>query len=310
MALYKSAQNIMDALKIELPQEELDNKVVVYEQKPTEEEVLEVHAPEEEISVSDEDLPQAECEECHHSEEPKEDVQCFVLPLIPGATNLEPIEVSDDEDRGEEEIGTNAKSSSDPWKYELNNFIEWLQDRMANFPRHSGNDLLGLERAISYAKKLIQEATSAVRQDLKGEIDINKASDALDKLYDGLHRLEERRDDVQKTKYKRKKKAGDNSEMIKEAQKAPGVGGVIVTVPLLISSVARALINGTISSGRDMEDLYKRAVKVHKLDLNQQTELIQLLADMNFPMKRDFIYAPEDDTSDPDNGSLITNYSA
>jgi len=47
---------------------------------------------------------------------------------------------------------------------------------------------------------------------------------------------------------------------VKTAQKIYGVGsGVMITVPLLISRIARVCVNGTVSAGHDIEDLYNRS---------------------------------------------------
>lgn len=296
MALYKSAQNLFDELSVELPEGQKEDKVVIYEQKPTEEEVLEVHEPDE-----------------------KEEKKCvFIMPLIPGAPDEEQIELEvseNDEEKPkskkEEKQKEDVLEVDDPWAWKTPaQFISWLQNMVNNVPKHTGKDMPGCERALAYLKRMINECSKAMQQDYKGEIDAATCSDALDKLYDGKNRLEDRIEQIHKTKYDRKKKGDAKVDLVKEAQKTIGVGGVVITVPLLISSLARSIINGTVSGGKDLEDLYYRQVKAHKLNISQQTELIQLLADMNMPLRRDFIYLPDDETGHEERGSLITNYQA
>ena len=62
---------------------------------------------------------------------------------------------------------------------------------------------------------------------------------------------------------------------------------IVVTVPILLSRVARVCINGAVSAGHDIEDLFDRQVKAYKLDDREQAEVMQLLSDMGYPMRRD-----------------------
>lgn len=98
----------------------------------------------------------------------------------------------------------------------------------------------------------------------------------------------------------------------KTAQKITGVQGVYVTVPLLISRVARVCINGTVSAGHDIEDLYKRQVARYKLDEREQAEVQQLLFDMGYPLRQDRGFMPDDDLEvyDTDNMDWAANYRA
>lgn len=104
----------------------------------------------------------------------------------------------------------------------------------------------------------------------------------------------------------------EGTNIIKEAQKITGVQGVYVTVPLLISRVARVCINGTVSAGHDIEDLYKRQVAKYKLDDREQAEVRQLLWDMGYPLREDRGFFPEDDLEvwDSDNMDWAANYKA
>jgi len=301
MSLYKSAQLQMENIEIEMPSSEDNDEagnVVVYEEAPAEKKELEV------------------CEPQVVSEEPFEIV--FKLPSLPGAPE-DVIEVEEGPDKEEKK---SKDKDSDKSKEEvielkdhfdipdLSKFLFWLKDVLDRVPQHSGKDVPGLERAISYLKRVLSEISKAMQRDYRGEIDSNKVSDAMDQIYDGIDRLEDRLTQVRDKKYNRKKKAdlSNNEEIVKEAQKAPFVSGTVIVVPLLISSIARAIVNGTISGGQDLEELYKEMVKKHKLDLNQQTELIQLLFDMNMPIRRDFIYGPDEDTTNREGGSLNRNY--
>ncbi len=98
--------------------------------------------------------------------------------------------------------------------------------------------------------------------------------------------------------------------LVRIAQKITGVSGVVVTVPLLISRIARVCINGTVSAGHDIEWLYSNQVKKYKLDDREQAEVRQLLWDMGYPLREDRGFFPEDDLEvyDSDNNDWAANY--
>jgi hypothetical protein len=97
---------------------------------------------------------------------------------------------------------------------------------------------------------------------------------------------------------------------VREAQKITGVSGVVVTVPLLISRIARVCINGTISAGHDIEWLYDQQVKKYKLDERECAEVRQLMWDMGYPLREDRGFFPSDDLEvyDSDNNDWAANY--
>lgn len=249
----------------------------------------------------------------------------IVLEELPGAGDdipEIPIVVEDEEpklDKKEEitdENDARKSKKSDKWDWEskgASGFVSWIKERIDTVPRHSGMDTAGLERAISYLERLDTEISKAMRLDLEGDLDANKIEEVRSKIDDGLARLHERLDKVKKSKkgYK-KKKAEFLSEpgLVKEAQKITGVQGIYVTVPLLISRVARVCINGTVSAGHDIEDLYNRQVKFYKLSTREQAEVMQLLADMGYPVRQDRGFMPEDalEISDSDGMDWAANF--
>ena len=211
----------------------------------------------------------------------------FVLDNIPGAPDAEEILVKEDDDVEVE----GDPEDSDAWKWEPKGFLEWLQRMFAGVPSHSGYDTTGLEKAVSYFEALDKEITKAMRTDFKNEIDSAKAERAREQIENGLERLIDRLEKVQTSKYKRKAKKSkswaEETGMVKEAQKATNITGITITVPLLISRIARVCINGMVSAGHDIEDMYKRQVEEYTLDKREQAELSQLLADMGYPMIQD-----------------------
>lgn len=81
-----------------------------------------------------------------------------------------------------------------------------------------------------------------------------------------------------------------------------------ITVPLLISRIARVCINGMVSAGHDIEDLYERQVKFYKLNEREQAEVMQLLADMGYAVRQDRGFMPNDQLEVSDGMDWSTNY--
>lgn len=248
----------------------------------------------------------------------------IVIEDLPGAPHgthdPEPLEVSEhdkhDEDKLEVTDENDSKKSKKPEKWDWESkgptgFVAWIKGRIEDVPKHSGYDSAGLERAVAYMERLDNEISKAMRLDLDGALDANKIEAVRSQIDEGLSRLHDRLDKVKKhSKSRRKKKADVDSALIKEAQKITGVQGIYVTVPLLISRVARVCINGMVSAGHDIEDIYGKQVKKYKLNEREQAETMQLLADMGYPLRQDRGYMPDEDVdfASSDNMDWAANY--
>lgn len=233
-----------------------------------------------EVSLDDDQAPEMVFEVV---EEPQDQFQ-FKLPHVPGGDFQDEIQpaIEVDEPRDVEVV-------NDPWKWEVKKFLPWLQNKMQNVPKHTGKDSAGIERAISYLKFLNKEISRAVQMDLNNDIAIEAVEAAREEIFKGIERLEARLAQVEGVKFKRKKKGETEEQLTKEAQRTAVSGqGVQVVVPLLISSLARSCINGTVSAGHDMNVSYKKMVKEYSLTKREQLELQQLISDMGFPVRRDF----------------------
>ncbi len=230
----------------------------------------------------------------------------------------EPLHVSEKEDANDAKKNKDGgKGEKWDWaKHGPHGFVAWVQSRISDVPKHSGYDSAGLERAMAFMDRLDNEISKAMRMDLDGELDANKVEKVRADLDDGIARLQARLDKVKETKKSNRKKKKtaeyevDDEGFLKEAQKITGVQGIFVTVPLLISRIARVCVNGTVSAGHDIEDLYTRQVKKYNLSDREQAEVRQLLWDMGYAMREDRGFFPEDDLeiSDSDNMDWAANY--
>jgi hypothetical protein len=256
---------------------------------------MEVHEPGE-VSIVIEDIPGA-----HGSKDPEPELE----------VHEEPLKAEDQNDAG--------KPKKDPkWDWEAHGptgFIAWVKSRCDDVPKHSGQDTAGLERAMAYLDKLDGEISRAMRMDLDGELDANQIEKTRAMIDDGIARLHDRLDKVKKVKKtnRTKKKSSEfdtDNLLVKEAQKITGVSGVMITVDLLTSRIARVCINGMISAGHDIEDLYLRQVKEYGLNKREQASVMQLLSDMGYPLRQDRGFMPDDDydVASSDNMDWAANY--
>ena len=244
---------------------------------------------------------------------------------IPGAPGgavdpVEPVIVVEDEngdkdkDKDKEEDENDARKGKPAGKWDWKSkgaegFLEWIKERFSSVPTHSGYDSAGLERACSYLEKLDAEISKAMRLDIDGELDANKIEEVRSKIDKGLSSLQKRLDQVKKSKKKKADIEVYDEEIKKEAQKS---ANIVVTVPLFISTLARILINGTVSAGHDTKDMYNKLCKKYDLKPRERLELMQLMRDMGFPLRGDRgLWDDEElDQTSSDNFDFAANYPA
>jgi hypothetical protein len=225
--------------------------------------------------------------------DPEEEAISFTLPKIPGAMDDSEIIVDEPSEIAVEEPSDVEVAEDDPWNWEskgMSGFLDWLHGMMHSVPQHSGKDTTGLEKAITYFEALDKEITKAMRSDYKNEVDAAQCEKCREEIEGGLERLVDRLEKVKSSKFKRhnkKKKAEDESGVIVKEAGTTKINGISITVPLFISAVARAMINGHVSAGHGLEDLYAHFDKKYKFADRERLELTQLLQDMAFPLRLD-----------------------
>lgn len=238
----------------------------------------------------------------------------------PGTKDPEPvIEVSEhdkDDDKNKAVDEDPAKTKlTEKWDWSkrgADGFIVWVKERLNDVPKHSGYDTAGLDRACAYLERLDNEVSKAMRADTDGQLDANQVEKVRSIIEDGLEKLHDRNDKVKSSKKKSRKKKSEiiHDSLVKEAQKITGVQGIFVTVPLLISRIARVCINGMVSGGHDIEQTFKDQVKKYSLNNREQAEVMQLLSDMGYAVKQDRGYMPDEDvdTTSSDNYDWAGNF--
>ena len=254
--------------------------------------------------------------------EPEHHEHDFVVSELPGVDELDPelektLEVS--EDTKEDKADLKATKPMLKWDWEAcwkkdgaNGFFAWSKDILDSIPKHSGYDEAGCNRAKAYLERLLDEVSKAMKKDHDGELDADKVEKICAEAEHGIERLEARVEKIRTSKKSKKtKKADEQLELVKTAQKAPTVVGIVITVPLFISRIARVIINGMVSAGHDCEVLFDEQVKKYKLNDREQAELMQHLMDMNVPMRQDRFYMRNEDVDTTDGkGDWMSNYPA
>ena len=275
-AQYADTMNVMETLE----------PIVFFPDRPSEELVLEVHQPEHSLEVS-EAMPTAD----------------IVVPELPGVKQLDPmreqtLEVSDNATIESNQTHEAKDEDQSPWGWEkvlkesgCEGFLAWVKERLDAVPRHSGYDKAGLLRAEGFLERLANEVSKAMRSDLDGKLDADKIEHLLAQIEEGVERIHARIEKITAKKKGKKKKAGVEFGIVKEAQKAPSINGIVITVPLLISRIARVCINGVVSAGHDLNDMYRQQCEKYDLNEREKAEVQQLLWDMNYPLwqERGFI---------------------
>jgi hypothetical protein len=223
----------------------------------------------------------------------------IALPFVPGADDQTDIE----EPEEEEEVQDLAE---DPWKWTLESFVSWAPRTLQNVPRHSGRDIPGILRAISYLQHFVKECDKASKADINGKIDNNFIAKIRTESLDGIKRLKERLEKIEAQQNPKKKKKAElesEGELVKEAR----MPHIQVQVPLFISSLARSIINGTIANGKDSEKLFRFVVGEYSLNKREQTELMQLLTDWGLliPISTDLALPRDTKSIDPRSESNV-----
>ena len=292
---------------------------------PQDHPIMEMLAPEMEFSQS----PEVSSEMHEHDEPLHETVELpehleLVVDELPGVAGLDPdlehaLEVAEDTSKDKEKEDANDArkvKKITKWDWESKGapgFIAWIKERLVDVPKHSGYDSAGLERAIAYMGKLDDEISRAMRLDLDGELDADKIEEVRAKIDDGIERLHVRLDKIKKKhSSKKRKKAEEQMELIKQAQKMPTVSGIVITVPLTISAICRTMINGMVSGGHSLEDQFEKLSKKWKLTEREQMECVYHLQDMGLTVRRDrgIMLDEEYDQTSSDNFDFGAGYQA
>jgi hypothetical protein len=205
-----------------------------------------------------------------------------VVPQQPGVANKEQ---SLDEEEG-------WRSSKDPKL-----FMPFLQNEI----RRIGNPHLWRtksekERGLAQLKKLDHFISEALRNDHESVLDVPSIDALRNQLERHIDECEIALEGIQNMKKQRRRmrRGEEELDMVKEAG-TPHFNGISVNITPFERAIVGALINGTVSGGRNMEELYEDVKKKYDLNPREELSIFQILADMGYPTFKDRLRIGEKD---------------
>lgn len=148
------------------------------------------------------------------------------------------------------------------------------------------------ERGLGQLKRLNRYVSQALREDYDSVLDVahidkirnmlEQHIDGVEYALDGVNMMKKQRKQI------RKRRADDTNEdnITKEAT-APNFAGLQIHISAFERAIVGALINGKVSGGRNMEELYTEAKEEYKFTPREELALFQILADMGYPVFKD-----------------------
>jgi hypothetical protein len=171
-------------------------------------------------------------------------------------------------------------------------FLVFLTKDLQRIPKPSqvrGN-MSEMERALGQYKRLNAYISNAMHSDYDGVINV-KQIDSMRKLIEqSIDELEDALDGLKQLKKEKKKmrRRGEEEEPdLKKEATAPHFNGFQMLITPFQRAIAGALINGKVSGGRNLEELWSEAKKKYKMEDREELEILQILADMGYPEFRD-----------------------
>ena len=172
-------------------------------------------------------------------------------------------------------------------------FIVFLQSEMNRFPKPAevtGN-VSKIEHSLGQWKRLNNYISKALREDYKGILDvaiIDRTRNIIESYIDQLEQMLEFVQDAKRQRKKMRRRRAENEEenITKEAT-APHFRGFQMLITPFQRAIAGALINGVVSGGKNMEELWKVAKEKYELNDRDELEIMQIVADMGYPEFKD-----------------------
>lgn len=187
-------------------------------------------------------------------------------------------------------------------------FVQFLDEQMAKIPtiQHAQGNLSKMENAAARWKKLNNYCSEAMRSDFDGVLDVDEVDkkrqqveynmDVLQDAIDGLHAMKQTRRQ-QRRQHRRKADEDFDDTLTKEAG-TPEFMGFQVNVTPFQRAIVSGMINGVVSGGRNMNELWTDVKKKYEMSPREELEILQILADMSYPEFKDRLRVG-DDNEDP-----------
>lgn len=206
-----------------------------------------------------------------------------------------------------------AEQGQDGWlnTKKVEQFVQFLDEQISKIPtvQHAQGNLSKMENAAARWKKLNNYCSEAMRGDFDGMLDVDDIDkkrqqieynmDALQDAIDSLHAMKQTRRQ-QRRKHRRADEDFDDV-MTKEAT-VPSFNGFQINITPFQRAIVGALINGKVSGGRNMEELWTEAKKKYNMSDREELEILQILADFGYPEFKDRLRLGEDEDPTRESG--------
>lgn len=195
-------------------------------------------------------------------------------------------------------------------------FVIFLVNEMGRLPKI--NNVLGnkskMEKALGQYRKLNAYISQALQSDYDDVIDtdkVDKIRAIIEKTNDQLEDALDKINKITKQRKKMKRRGEDDQDLVKEAN-TPHFNGFQMVITPFQRAIAGALINGKVSGGKDLEQLWEEAKKKYNMTEREQLEILQILEDMGYAVFKDRLRADEavDPTETKEKGEWQANYYA
>lgn len=257
---------------------------------------------------------------------------------VPGSNTM--IVEEDEAKDHEEKKETDWENDADHAK-----FMDYFDKKVKNIPRHSGQTVLGCERAISFLKALLNELSKALRGDLDAKIDEQAAEDRYNDTQNMIDRLEHQ---VKKLKGTGKTAGTIDVNIISEGHcetcnsnvpvwhdvvneevvclncdasilsgdelvKTANTPKLNMFVTPFQRAIVGTIVNSVVSQGKNLNETYGVLKAKYKFTPREELEFFQILSDYGFggisPTDRALL-GEEQDPQSSTNPELASNYYA
>lgn len=162
-------------------------------------------------------------------------------------------------------------------------FILTITRKRESTPKWDSNNESSMQRAIAYLANLKRKIEQTVSSDLESEFDLPELGQ-IDAIKDEIAR------DIMELEKKvtnlAKRKTNFGSEDGVGLKKKATTPHMLIVPNKLIHDITRDLINGKVSSGKDLEKMFDHVVKRFSLDDREQYMLVNNLRDAGYPLHR------------------------
>ena len=193
---------------------------------------------------------------------------------------------------------------------DVSKFVQFLQEQMSKIPtlQQAQGNLSKMENALARWKKLDNYCSEALRGDFHATLDaddIDKKRQIIetnmDNLQDGIDSIHAMKQTRRQQRRQHRRRADEDFDITKEAT-APHFNGFQMVITPFQRAIVGALINGKVSGGRNIEELWKDVKEKYKMDDREELEILQILADFGYPEFKDRLRVGENEDPTRDSG--------